>query len=814
MSIIGSNILAGASGQAGGGGAYEISRSVRFSSSDSAFLSRTPASSGNSNRFTFGGWLKLSKIPAALTSIIGGGASGIEFVIGFNSSAQFFMQEISSGGSITHYNVTTTAVFRDPSSWYHLTVVLDTTEATGSNRIKLWINGTSVQLNFNTTPSLNYSTLFADATYKRGIGAISANHTNYAYLDGYLADIHFIDGQALDPTSFGEFDDQRRVAAHRVQRQLRNQWFQVAVSNNSTAAALGTDNSGAGNTWTVNNISVTAGAGNDSLVDSPTNGSQVDTGVGGEVVGNYATLNPLDLPASGVFSNGNLEFNHTGGGGVWRTGLGTIALSSGKWYWEMVPTVIADAMIGIVKSDWSPTANSSQFWDSAGGYGYLNNGQKYNNASGASYGASFTTNDVIGIALDLDAGTLVFYKNGVSQGTAYSSLSGTFKPAFGAYQTCKGIANFGQRQWAYAAPAGFKALCTTNLPEPTIADGSTAMDVALYTGNGSTQTISGLNFSPDFVWIKARSNSGYQHVLQDIVRGAGKSLFSSLTSQEIGNAGDLVGAFNSDGFSVNNNYNGGTAPETNGNAATYVAWTWDAGTSTVTNTQGSITSQVRANASAGFSVVTYTGNDTSGASFGHGLGVAPHMVIVKTRGVVAGWMVWHRSASASNDHFLILNQTSAVSTNSAYFQGVSSTTVTVGGSDNTNSSTSPGLVAYCFAPVAGYSAFGSYTGNGSADGPFVYTGFRPRYVLLKCSSAGDSAKDWFVHDGVRDTYNLAQKSLNPNRSVAELDNASYGIDLLSNGFKIRTTSTGWNGSAETYIYAAFAENPFQYARAR
>jgi hypothetical protein len=338
--------------------------------------------------------------------------------------------------------------------------------------------------------------------------------------------------------------------------------------------------------------------------------------------------------------------------------------------------------------------------------------------------------------------------------------------------------------------------------------------VALYTGNGSTQTISGLNFSPDFVWIKARSNSGYQHVLQDIVRGAGKSLFSSLTSQEIGNAGDLVGAFNSDGFSVNNNYNGGTAPETNGNAATYVAWTWDAGTSTVTNTQGSITSQVRANASAGFSVVTYTGNDTSGASFGHGLGVAPHMVIVKTRGVVAGWMVWHRSASASNDHFLILNQTSAVSTNSAYFQGVSSTTVTVGGSDNTNSSTSPGLVAYCFASVAGYSAFGSYTGNGSADGPFVYTGFRPRYVLLKCSSAGDSAKDWFVHDGVRDTYNLAQKSLNPNRSVAELDNASYGIDLLSNGFKIRTTSTGWNGSAETYIYAAFAENPFQYARAR
>jgi hypothetical protein len=803
MSILNNSLLLGA--DAGAAGGYEISRSVRLNAPDSAYLSRTPAVAGNSNRFTFGGWLKLSKIPAALTSIIGGGASGIEFVIGFNSSAQFFMQEISSGGSITHYNVTTTAVFRDPSSWYHLTVVLDTTEATGSNRIKLWINGTSVQLNFNTTPSLNYSTLFADATYKRGIGAISANHTNYAYLDGYLADVHFIDGQALDPTSFGEFDTNNVWQPKAFSGgSYGTNGFRLPFSNNSTAAALGTDSSSNGNTWTVNNLSVTAGAGNDSLVDSPTNGSQTDTGVGGEVVGNYATFNPLDLPASGVFSNGNLEFNHTGGGGVWRTGLGTIALSSGKWYWEMVPTVIADAMIGIVKSDWSPTANSSQFWDSAGGYGYLNNGQKYNNASGASYGASFATNDVIGIALDLDAGTLVFYKNGVSQGTAYSSLSGTFKPAFGAYQTCKGIANFGQRPFAYTAPSGFKALCTTNLPEPTIADGSTVMDVALYTGNGSTQTISGLNFSPDFVWIKARSNSGYQHVLQDIVRGAGKSLFSSLTSQEIGNAGDLVGAFNSDGFSVNNNYNGGTAPETNGNAATYVAWTWDAGSSTVTNTEGSITSQVRANASAGFSVVTWTGGG-SGYSVGHGLGVAPKLIIIKDRNNAFDWIVFTTVIDGSLD-YLYLNSTAAKADSGGSLP--TSTLVYPG------QSTSSNYVMYCFAPVAGYSSFGSYTGNGSTDGPFVYTGFRPRYVLLKCSSAGDSAKDWFVHDGVRDTYNLAQKSLNPNRSVAELDNASYGIDLLSNGFKIRTTSTGWNGSAETYIYAAFAENPFQYARAR
>jgi hypothetical protein len=256
--------------------------------------------------------------------------------------------------------------------------------------------------------------------------------------------------------------------------------FHLPFSDNSTAAALGTDTSSNGNTWTVNNISVTAGAGNDSLVDSPTNGSQTDTGVGGEVVGNYATFNPLD-------------------------------------------------------------------------------------------------NDVIGIALDLDAGTLVFYKNGVSQGTAYSSLSGTFKPAFGAYQTCKGIANFGQRQWAYAAPAGFKALCTTNLPEPTIADGSTAMDVALYTGNGSTQTISGLNFSPDLVWIKSRSNA-YSHQLYDVIRGINQALVSNATASEATYANGLS-AFNSDGFTADGDAG------TNGNTATYAAWTWDAGSSTVTNTE-------------------------------------------------------------------------------------------------------------------------------------------------------------------------------------------------------------------------------------
>jgi hypothetical protein len=236
----------------------------------------------------------------------------------------------------------------------------------------------------------------------------------------------------------------------------------------------------------------------------------------------------------------------------------------------------------------------------------------------------------------MDAGTVKFYKNNTlihnltfGSGTVPDLSTGVF-PGYnvGAGPTSVDL-NFGQRPFAYTAPSGFKALCTTNLPEPTIADGSTAMDVKLYTGNGSTQTISGLNFSPDFVWIKNRNISGYWHELYDSVRGVSRRLYSNATSAE----GDILvkrylTAFNSDGFTlifVDPNANG-----INSIGTTYVAWTWDAGSSTVTNTQGSITSQVRANASAGFSVVTYTGNGTAGAySFGHGLGVAPSLVILK-----------------------------------------------------------------------------------------------------------------------------------------------------------------------------------------
>jgi hypothetical protein len=328
-------------------------------------------------------------------------------------------------------------------------------------------------------------------------------------------------------------------------------------------------------------------------------------------------------------------------------------------------------------------------------------------------------------------------------------------------------------------------------------------DVKLYTGNGSTQTISGLGFSPDLVWIKNRAAAD-NHKLTDIVRGATEELESNTTDAEATNADGLT-QFNADGFDL------GDDDEYNTSAEAYVAWTWDAGSSTVTNTVGSISSQVRANASAGFSVVTYTGTGAN-ATVGHGLGVNPGLLIVRNRDDVYNWRVWHKALSSTE--VLWLNATDAVVTGQATMWNSTlpaSTVFSLGTNGGVNASGQK-HVAYCFAPVAGYSAFGSYTGNGSADGPFVYTGFRPRYLLVKSSS---NAVGWYVLDSARNGYNTVSRFLVPNSSDAEVDGgAGSYIDFLSNGFKWRADNSAFNASSYTYIYAAFAEHPFQYARAR
>ena len=341
-----------------------------------------------------------------------------------------------------------------------------------------------------------------------------------------------------------------------------------------------------------------------------------------------------------------------------------------------------------------------------------------------------------------------------------------------------------------------------------VPDGRVAMAATLYSGNNSTQTVSNIvntvGMQPDLVWIKSRNISGANHVLTDSVRGVTKFVFSNLTAAEYTIA-DTLTSFNSNGFSLGN-----TAYDFNITGNNYVGWQWKAGGTAVSNTAGTITSSVSANPTAGFSVVTYTGTGPA-ATVGHGLGVAPSFIIIKSRSNSDNWYAYH--SSIGNTVSLNPNLSDAAYTSSTYWNNTSPTAsvFTIGTIPSQSGWT---YIAYCWAAVPGYSAFGRYTGNGSTDGPFIYTGFRPRFLMIKRTDT--AGNNWVILDTSRDTYNAAGLYLYPNLSSAQDDyRASTGpIDILSNGLKQRSTLSNVNASGGTYIYAAFAENPLKYANAR
>ena len=1020
------NVLAGAAGQAGGAGGYEIERSVRFNDDDGASLTKT-FSAGTTGVWTWSFWVKRSGSFTTAQALFS--APGYT-IFGFEQSGELRYQ-VAGGSSIK-----TAAVYEDPSAWYHIVLAADSGISTVDDQVKLYVNGEQVTEFISSTFSGPGS--FINSAVEHSIGKYS---TSSRYFDGYLAEVYFIDGQGLAPTDFGEFDANGVWQPIAYAGSYGTNGYHLDFSDSSTVAALGTDTSGNGNDWTVNNISngtttsfnldvtstpftdigrnisitnlgtvgtisagtnsfnlttvasfggsgsgeylrtgnITIGSlytfdyyfntntsqvGNATVIDggaeavirdygsatsrniringtdysysvsadtwnhvrvsntgiwvngtlitgspqsaanktnvfyigtynnstsylfngeigpvrisdedlgappsgglvantdgtlsnvtgfsndtdvffdSPTNGTQTDTGAGGEVSGNYCTFNPT-IPTTHTLVDGNLTAGFASGTGNLLTG--TLGVSSGKWYWEFTVNSGNLAMIGI--ADFDADQNSQRFNGNGGLYYYQSGGNLYGGlgktsiVSGESYGSSYTSGDIIGVALDMDSNptTLVFYKNNTSQGTATNAtMAGKIVgPSYTNGGGATNIsANFGQRPFAYTAPSGFKALCTANLDDPTIADGSTAMDVALYTGNGSTQTISGLNFSPDLVWIKARDSSTAYQIWFDRVRGEHLALRSENSAAEADydangeNSG--VSAFGTDSFSVTDDSTGGYSVNGppggtySGTSGAYVAWAWDAGTSTVSNTDGSITSSVRANPSAGFSIVSYTGNGAASGTIGHGLNAAPEFIMVKNRDVSDEGRVYHvgTDATSPENYFLKLfagsTGTAARSDVGAVWNDTAPTTsvFSVGTEDNVNASNED-YIAYCFTSVEGYSAFGSYTGNGSAtDGPFVYTGFSPKWLLVKESS---NANNWFLLDATRSQFNYVGDTLWPNLSNQENDTSinpdtTYNnFDFLSNGFKARSQYTGTNRSTGSFIYAAFAENPFKTARAR
>ena len=905
---------------------FEVERSLRFNGPDGAFLERTPSSSSNKRTMTFSFWFKRAVNDSFTTVFRSFGNASNRHGIDFVSGGQLRLWG-NYNGSVA-MTVQPTQVFRDFSAWYHFVLAIDTTQGTASNRVKMYINGDQItDFATATYPSQNFDFGFNDSNAETQIGTDGGTTCNF-----YLAEFHEIDGLQLTPSSFAETnaDTGQWVPKDTSALTFGTNGFRLKFADNSgtTATTLGKDSSGNGNNFTPNNFSVAAGVGNDSLEDTPTN--------------NFCTLNPLSLIGTGgTITNGNLDFT---GDSNYSTRAATFSLKTGKWYWEGTPTSVPSASapqaFGIVRGT-NIGSNSYIGYDPNGnvaGFGYFDGGSIKGAAGvGSTSGnnlatgqTTYTQNDVIGLASDIANGTLAFYKNGTLVYTITGISSFDWFPAQTTYSTGgKNSVNFGQRPFAHTPPTGHQALCSANLPDPTILLPNKHFDTLLYTGNGSDdRDITGLDFSPDWLWIKER-NSTSAHCLVDSVRGSTKRLASSSTFGETTET-NTVQSFLSNGFQV------GTDGAVNENNKTYVAWNWNGGdtdsatytvkvvsdsgnkyrfnnfgTSAVTldlaeggtytfdgsdssmsghpfvigtaangsvystgvtyqldgvsvtysaytsgyssattrkliitvpasapqlyywcsihsgmggaintnstlgssNFDGTIQTTVKVNATAGFSAISYSGNGTNNSTVGHGLGVQPDAIITKTRTADTNWMIYHNGNNLGvdpEDYFLEFSV--AAATNAPIFADTAptSTVVTLNGGDSQNKSGGTHIM-YCFSAVEGYSKFGRYIGNANSDGPFIFTGFSPAYVLIKNSSAVFT--NWCIKTAKISTFNRADKALEANTNTAE--QAAFGsIDFLSNGFKVRNSGGSTNGSGNNFVYFAYAELPFKNSRAR
>lgn len=800
----------------GSSGGYTISRSVRTRSSASAYFNRTPAGASNRTTWTWSGWVKRGSLSSDMTLFQGYSNANNYTSIILESADRIQIQNRVAGTAT--FNWVTTPVYRDPSAWYHIVVIFNTTQATSTNRIALYVNGVQITTFSTQTTGAQNATGFVNNNNSHNIGRSGAATQ---YFDGYLTEINFIDGQALTPSSFGETDAITGVwKPKKYTGTYGTNGFYLNFSDNSaaTATTIGKDYSGNGNNWTPNNISVTAGVTYDSMLDVPTQWAD-----GGNGRGNYAVLNPVAPNPSTTAStcaDGNLTASASAANTMRKA---TIGITSGAYYFE---ATLGSTVQGFGLGEAAVNSFGTNSASTGARTYYLYNGGANLYTILPSADTSITTTvgsgGTLAVAVDMTnkklwlgyaasgGGNITWIGGGSpSAGTSpthtfASDVSEVFPLALtnGPALYC----NFGQRPFSYTPPTGFVALNTQNLPTPTISNGANYMNASTYTGNGATQSISnavnGVSFQPDLVWVKSRSNA-YHGALVDNVRGVDKYLYSSLTIAEETQT-TALSSFNSNGFSL-----AGSFGNVNANGTTYVGWQWKAGGTAVSNTAGTITSSVSANPTAGFSVVTYTGTGAN-ATVGHGLGVAPKMMIVKQRSASGNYFVVWMSGVTSTTQSLWLGATNAILSTPNYWNSTAPTSsvFSVGNDSATNGSGST-YVAYLFAEVAGYSKFGKYTGNGSADGPFVYCGFRPRFVMMKRT---DSTGNWFIDDSSRSGYNVITSDL-----LAEATNveASYngGIDFLSNGFKQKATANG-NASGGTYIFMAFAENPFKHSLAR
>ena len=807
-------------------GDYEIANSLRFEDGSSAYLKRTP-SAGNRKTWTFSAWIKRGNLGIDIDLLHAYADSGerSQLVFAADDTIKFDFDDYTAN------RLTTTQVFRDASAWYHIVLAVDTTQGTAANRVKIYVNGNQI----TSFSAASYPSENEDGHINSAIQhEISSYDGSGGYLDGYLAEVNFIEGAAKVPADFGETGDYGEWKPIKYAGAFGDEGFYLDFKSSGVGTAgsgtVGADRSGNGNHWTSSGLTAT-----DQMIDTPTN--------------NFCTLNPLQKFVTNVptQTEGNLK---TICGSV-NTGskhciAGTMGMTSGKWYFEVLigdTTNSHFSHIGVANSDdilfsglLNTIANSGNVpWDGAYGWGFDGyNGNKEHNNSQASYGSQVSLGDIIGVAVDMDNGKIWFAENNTflnsgdpaaGSNAAYTNVAGTILPVVSTQDGATAFVtmNFGQDStfaggdtsgasasdgggigdFYYAPPSGFLALCASNLPDAGVIP-SEYFNTVLWTGNDTARTISGVGFQPDFNWIRNR-DIVTNHLLFDAVRGASKSLRSDSTAAE-GSASDEQTGYVSDGFTL------GTGEDVNGNAEKIVAWNWKANGAGSSNTEGSInTGGTSANTDAGFSISTYTGNATSGATIGHGLTKAPTWMLVKKL-TSGGWFVYHEfNTAAPETDELNLEVTEATQDSDNIWDDTAptATVMSLGNNGGVNAN-NVAFVLYCWHDVEGFSKFGGYTGNGVADGPFIYTGFRPAFVLTKVTNAAD---DWSIADNKRSPFNVAGESLRPNSTAVE--DSAADIDILSNGFKVRQAdSHRINYGDDTFIYMAFAENPFKYANGR
>ena len=741
-----------------------IANSVIFNDADNAYVSKTFGTPTNNKKWTLSAWVKLGVL-GTNRALISSNINGAEYFDLFFTTGNVLKAQnrISSSNDLLS---STSRTFEDTSKFYHFLIVYDSDNSTSADRYIVYVDGDRLTVDdeagSGVASAFNKSGVQHQVGISNTLGSSGVAGLGYQF-DGYMAEVNFVDGSALTPDTFGLTDTStgRWISKALTGITYGNNGFRLQFGSSSN---FGEDTSGNNNDFSV--INLVAG---DQTTDSPT---QL-----------HATFDSGRNGGDWTLSEGNLKIvgtPSTGAGRMCLTGMNVP--NSNKIYWEVEADAINDAprYIGLFKDNVSLTAGAStedMRWIAIRNGGSAD-GKLWDGKVVSSQLTTFSAGNIIQFARDgekLWIGKNDTWLNSGNPSTGANPLltnidtNSNWKMGVWSLSTGLGgashtfIMNAGQKTFSYTPPTGFSAWQQDNLPE-------------------TAKGVSGM------VWTKNRDRSK-SPTLYDSSRGRHLALFTSGNDAQTTYT-DGLQKFLAGGQQIEDN------DHENQSGDSFVSWNWVAnGGTTASNGDGSITSTVQANTLAGFSIVRWTG-DGGQSTVGHGLSSTPKIVIQKDLDSTSDWWFYTTAIDGSYD-YLKLNSSVAKSDFSA--TAPTSTVFTSHGWGTTS------MIGYCFHEISGYSKFSSYTGNGSTDGPFIYTGFKPSFIMFKRTN---SATDWQIQDNKRDTFNPSQKVMTPNQTYTEFTNSLYSVDFLSNGFKIRNSTSPWNISGSTYFYMAFAEHPF------